>query len=64
MIEWILILFVHAGGLVKEDTAAVTSVPGFITDMDCQRAGEQATHVADGTRNAVKFVCVMRRARQ
>lgn len=37
--EWILILFVHAGMLSDKDSMAMTTVPGFSAQAECETAG-------------------------
>jgi hypothetical protein len=56
--NWILIIFVHAGALSNADSMAMTSIGGFQNQSACQAAGEQATKMATATTKAMKFVCV------
>lgn len=59
--EWILILFVHAGVLSDKDSMAVTNVPGFSAQAECEAAGRGSESLAKGTTKNVKWVCVQRK---
>lgn len=56
--NWVLILFVHAGMLSDKDSMALTNVPGFTTEAACQSAGKQSEVLVRRTTKEVKFVCV------
>lgn len=56
--NWILIIFVHAGVMSNADSMAMTSVSGFQSQSACQNAGEQAVKMAIATTKSMKFVCV------
>ncbi len=55
---WILVLFVHAGMLSEKDSMALTSVPGFKTEANCQAAGKAAEALTKTTTKNTRFVCV------
>ncbi len=55
---WILILFVHAGVLSDKDSMALTTVPGFKTEANCQAAGRAAEVLTKATTKATRWVCV------
>jgi hypothetical protein len=55
--NWILIIFVHAGVMSNADSMAMTSVSGFQSQQACQTAGEQAVKMTSGTTKAMKFIC-------
>jgi hypothetical protein len=55
---WVLILFAHAGAMSDKDSMAMTNVPGFKTQAECQLAGEQAKKMANLTTKVVKYTCV------
>lgn len=56
--NWVLIIFVHAGVMSNADSMAMTSVTGFQSQQACQAAGEQAVKMTTATTKAMKFVCV------
>ncbi len=55
---WILVLFVHAGMLSETASMALTSVPGFKTEANCQAAGKAAEALTKTTTKNTRFVCV------
>ncbi len=55
---WVLVLFVHAGMLSEKDSMALTSVPGFKTESNCQAAGKAAEALTKTTTKNTRFVCV------
>ena len=56
--NWILILFVHAGALSNTDSMAITNIPGFTTEQACKDAGEKSRKLVIATTKDVRFVCV------
>jgi hypothetical protein len=56
--NWILILFVHAGALSNADSMALTSVPGFRNEATCQAAGRASEALTKGTTKNTRWVCV------
>jgi hypothetical protein len=55
---YILVLFLHAGMLSDKDSMALTTVPGFKTESECQAAGNASKALGKGTTKDVKFVCL------
>ena len=55
---WILVLFVHAGMLSDKDNMALTTVPGFKNESNCQAAGRAAEALTKTTTKATRWVCV------
>jgi hypothetical protein len=55
---WILVLFVHAGMLSDKDSMALTNVPGFKTEANCQAAGKASESLTKSTTKNVRFVCI------
>jgi len=55
---WVLILFAHVGPLADGNSNALTSVPGFGSQQECQAAGGEAKKLARATVKIVDFVCV------
>ena len=58
MTTWILILWIHAGAMSNADSMALTTVPGFKSEVSCNTAGQAATKMTQATVKAAKFVCV------
>jgi hypothetical protein len=58
MKTFILILFFHVGFWGDTDSNATTSVPGFSSMEECQRAGVATLSMVKGTKKEAKFVCV------
>lgn len=58
--EWILVIFVHAGILSQKDSMALVTVPGFNSDVQCQKAGKESENLGKSTTKDVKFVCLQR----
>jgi len=58
MTTWIMILFFHVGIMGSGNSNAVTSVPNFKTQQECQVAGNAAKKLVSGTVKEVSFVCV------
>ncbi len=55
---WTLILFAHAGIMSDKDSMALTTVPGFQTQAQCQAAGETTKKMASATTKVIKYTCV------
>jgi hypothetical protein len=55
---WTLILFAHAGIMSDKDSMALTTVPGFQSQAQCQAAGEGAKKMASTTTKVIKYHCV------
>jgi hypothetical protein len=55
---WILILYIYAGAWSKGDSVALTNVPGFKSEAQCEQAGEQAMSLVNNSYKAAKYVCV------
>ncbi len=55
---WTLILFAHAGMMSDKDSMALTTVPGFPNQAQCQAAGEGAKKMASATTKVIKYHCV------
>ena len=58
MITWALILFAHVGPFGDGNSNALTSLPGFGTQQECQQAGVAAAALSEGSTKVIKFVCV------
>jgi hypothetical protein len=58
VIEWILILTMYAGTMSKSDSVALTNVPGFTNQAECEIAGRTAVKEFDTLLKSIKFVCV------
>ena len=58
MTTWILIVFVHAGVLSAKDSMALTTVPGFKNQAQCETAGRASEQLGRGNTKEVKWVCV------
>jgi hypothetical protein len=57
-VTYILILFVTIGPFSKQESMALTSVPGFVDRNQCNVAGKEAVkEFAAGTKHAA-YVCV------
>ena len=55
---WVLVLFLHAGMLSEKDSMALTTVPGFKSEVSCLAAGKQSEGLGKRTTKEVKFVCL------
>ena len=56
--SWILVIFVTIGAMSNKDSMALTNIPGFGTQQECQTAGQLAVNkFGTGTKRA-DFVCV------
>jgi len=56
--NWILILFAHAGIMSNSDSMALTNVTGFKSEAACTAAGKQSEKLASATTKIIKFVCL------
>lgn len=56
--NWVLVLFLHAGMLSEKDSMALTTVPGFKSEAACLVAGKQSEALGKRTTKEVKFVCL------
>ena len=56
--SWVLVIFLHAGMLSDKDSMALTTVPGFKSEVACQNAGRQSEALAKRTTKEVRFVCL------
>jgi hypothetical protein len=59
--EFVLVIFIHAGVLSKGDSMAVGVVPGFSTQAECTAAGNAANGLVGGTVKDARFVCLQRK---
>ena len=59
--EWILVVFVHAGILSDKDSMALASVPGFSTAAECMTAGKESLKLTQATTKETRFVCVQQK---
>lgn len=57
MTSWVLILYIYAGMMAKNDEVTLTNVPGFATQQECEQAGRAAAGMASGHKEA-RYVCV------
>lgn len=55
---YVLVLFLHAGMLSEKDSMALTTVPGFKTEVACLTAGKASLELGRRTTKEVKFVCL------
>jgi hypothetical protein len=55
---WTLILFAHAGMMSNTDSMALTQVPGFRSQQECQAAGKAAERMTTATTKVIKHTCV------
>ena len=55
---WVLILYIYAGMMAKGDSVALTNVPGFTAEAECQAAGRKAEQLVEGSSKTARFVCV------
>lgn len=58
MTNWILILYAATNAMSSTDSVALTNIPYFETQQECQKAGNLAQDMANGTYKTIKFVCV------
>lgn len=58
MQAWALIIFFHVGPFGDTDSVATSVVPGFETQVLCQRARTAALALTQGTRKEAVAVCV------
>lgn len=63
MVEFILVLFVHAGVMSKGDSMAITNIPGFISAADCEAAGKAAKKLTEGTVKSTEYTCIAQKHR-
>jgi hypothetical protein len=55
--EWVLILFIHAGAWAQGDSVALTTVP-MESEKACRLAGEAAKPLVSGTTKNTRYICV------
>ena len=60
MATWVMMDFIYAGMFVKSDSVALTSVPGFATQQECETAGKALKVLTEGSQKVVRYVCVQR----
>lgn len=58
MQAWALIIFFHFGAYADSGNVATSVVPGFETQVLCQRARTAALALTAGTRKEAVAVCV------
>jgi hypothetical protein len=56
--NWVLILYIYAGGFAKGDSVTLTSVPGFSSQSACQVAGNAAAPLVANSVKELRFVCL------
>jgi hypothetical protein len=55
--NWVLILYIYAGGMSGTDSVALTNVR-FTTEKSCIAAGEKSLKLVSGTLKSARYVCV------
>lgn len=58
METWALIIYLYVNQVTKSSSGAVTSVSGFATIAECQRAGETAKSLTKKEDANLYYVCV------
>lgn len=58
--EFILILWIGINALSDKDSMALTTIPSFPNQAQCQAAGEQAKQAFYKGTKEVRYVCVLR----
>lgn len=56
--NWVLVIFLHAGILSGKDSMAVTTVGGFKSQAACADAGKQSEILGKSTTKDVKWTCL------
>ena len=56
--NWILIIFIHAGVLSQGDSMTMFSVPNFKDEASCSAAGKASESLVSATKKSLRFVCV------
>jgi hypothetical protein len=59
--EWVLILTFYASTLPGRGAVAMISVGGFLQEVQCLKAGNEAKKL-ESTMKSVSFVCITRPA--
>jgi len=55
--EWMLVLYIYAGVWANGASVAITTVP-MASLTACEKAGQSADSLVNGTRNHVRYICV------
>jgi hypothetical protein len=55
---WVLILCMYAGTLATGDSATLTHIDGFQTELACKVAGEQSKTMGTNSLKKVRYRCV------
>lgn len=58
--EWVLVIFAFAGWMADGDSVALTNVPGFTSQSECQKAGASLSGLVSGTKKEISFVCLQK----
>lgn len=54
---WVLLIYIYAGPLADGDSVAMQSVGGWMTEKSCNKAGEQAEALVNGSTKELRFIC-------
>jgi len=57
VVTWTLIVLVYASTIASDNPVALTSVPGFETEIACRIAGRKTSNFSN-SHKSTKFVCV------
>ena len=58
--EWVMLIYLYAGVFAKGDSVAVTTIPGYRTQIECEEAARDLPKLVKGTAKEVVFVCIHR----
>ena len=56
--EWILVIYVYAGIMSKGDSVTLTNVPGFKSQSECIKAGNDSKALVANSYKEQRFVCL------
>lgn len=56
--NWVLVIFLHAGILSGKDSMTATTVEGFKSEAACLAAGRHSEVLGKNTTKDVKWVCL------
>jgi hypothetical protein len=57
-VNWILVIFIHAGMWSHNDDATMCSVTGFQSVADCQTAAKDLPKLVYDTKQELTWVCI------
>ena len=55
---WVLIMYIYAGTFASGDSVAITRVPGYTSELSCNKAGHYGASLVRNSAKEYRFTCI------